>query len=62
MRLHFRILNTAAAGADAAANNLLGLTPASGCHCFFNQLRILIGGTEVERIEPYNITSFFEWP
>ena len=29
--------------------------PASGCHCFFSQLRILIGGTEVERIEPYSM-------
>ena len=60
LRLHFRIRNTAVgAGADAAAllaaNNLLGLTPASGCHCFFSQLRILIGGTEVERIDPYNM-------
>ena len=57
LRLHFRIRNTvaAAAGADAAAiaagNALLGLLPAGGCHCFFSQLRILIGGTEVERIE-----------
>ena len=61
LRLHFRIRNTVAAGAgaDAAAvavaNNLLGLTPASGCHCFFSQLRILIGGTEVERIDPYSM-------
>ena len=60
LRLHFRIRNTAVgAGADAAAINaanlLLGLVPASGCHCFFSQLRILIGGTEVERIEPYNM-------
>ena len=55
LRLHFRIRNTVAAGADAAANNLLGLTPASGCHCFFSQLRILIGGTEVEQIDPYNM-------
>jgi len=55
LRLHFRIVNTAAAGADAAANNLLGLLPASGCHCFFSQLRLLIGGTEVERIEPYSM-------
>ena len=47
LRLHFRIRNRAAAG----ANN--GLLPASGCHCFFSQLRILIGGTECERIEPY---------
>ena len=47
LRLHFRIRNRAAAG----ANN--GLVPASGCHCFFSQLRILIGGTEAERIEPY---------
>ena len=31
------------------------LRPASGCHCFFSQLRILIGGTEVERIEPYHM-------
>ena len=50
LRLHFRILNAAPAGADAAANALLGLTPASGCRCFFSQLRILIGGTEVEQI------------
>ena len=48
LRLHFRIRNTAAAGAGAddaavlAANNLLGLLPAGGCHCFFSQLRILI--------------------
>ena len=49
LRLHFRIRNTAAAG----ANN--GLLPASGCHCFFSQLRILIGGTEVERIDPYSM-------
>ena len=55
LRLHFRIRNTVAAGADAAANNLLNLRAASGCHCFFSQLRILIGGTEVERIEPYNM-------
>ena len=51
LRLHFRIRNTAAAAADA--NN--GLLPASGCHCFFSQLRILIGGTEVERIDPYSM-------
>ena len=43
LRLHFRIRNTAVgAGADAAAiqaaNNPLGLVPASGCHCFFSQL------------------------
>ena len=49
LRLHFRIRNTAAAG----ANN--GLLPASGCHCFFSQLRVLIGGTEAERIEPYSL-------
>ena len=61
LRLHFRIRNTVAAGAGAdaaavqAANALLGLRPASGCHCFFSQLRILIGGTEVERIDPYNM-------
>ena len=55
LRLHFRIRNTAAAGADAAANNLLNLRAASGCHCFFSQLRILIGGTEVERLEPYHM-------
>ena len=54
LRLHFRILNTAV-GADAAANAQLGLVPASGCHCFFSQLRILIGGTETERLEPYNM-------
>ena len=47
LRLHFRIRNRAAVG----ANN--GLVPAGGCHCFFSQLRILIGGTETERIEPY---------
>ena len=55
LRLSFRIVNTAPAGADAAANGRLGLMPASGCHCFFSQLRILIGGTEVERIEPYHM-------
>ncbi len=55
LRLHFRIRNTVAAGANAAANNLLNLKAASGCHCFFSQLRILIGGTEVERIEPYHM-------
>ena len=61
LRLHFRIRKTVAAGAGAdaaavqAANALLGLRPASGCHCFFSQLRILIGGTEVERIDPYNM-------
>ena len=49
LRLHFKIRNTAAAG----GNN--GLMPKSGCHCFFSQLRILIGGTEVERIEPYSL-------
>ena len=52
LRLHFRIFNAAAAPAQPpliAAD----LTPAGGCHCFFSQLRILIGGTEVERIEPY---------
>ena len=47
------------AGADAAAINAanaqLGMVPASGCHCFFSQLRILIGGTECERLEPYNM-------
>ena len=52
LRLSFRIVNTEPAGADAAANNLLGLLPASGCHCFFSQLRILIAGTEVERVDP----------
>ena len=64
LRLHFRIRNTVAAaavaaGADAAAiaaaNQNLGLMPASGAHCFFSQLRILIGGTEIERIDPYNM-------
>ena len=55
LRLHFRVVNTAAAGADAAANDLLGLLPAGGCHCFFSQLRILIGGTEVDRIETYSM-------
>ena len=40
LRLHFRIRNRAAAG----GNN--GLLPAGGCHCFFSQFRILIGGTE----------------
>ena len=49
LRLHFRVRNTAALG----VNN--GLMPVSGCHCFFSQLRILIGGTEVERIEPYHM-------
>ena len=49
LRLHFRIQNRAAAG----ANN--GLMPAGGCHCFFQQMRVLIGGTEVERIEPYSL-------
>jgi len=49
LRMHFRIRNTAAAG---PAN---GLVPASGCHCFFAQMRILIGGTEVERVDPYNM-------
>ena len=49
LRLHFRVRNTAQAG----ANN--GLLLASGCHCFFSQLRILIGGTEVERIDTYNM-------
>ena len=48
LRLHFRIFNAAADGGD-------DLTPASGCHCFFSQLRVLIGGTEVERIEPYSM-------
>ena len=43
LRLHFRIRNTVAAGANDANN---GILPASGCHCFFSQLRILIGGTE----------------
>ena len=42
-----------AALAAAGVNN--GLLPASGCHCFFSQHRILIGGTEVERIDPYNM-------
>ena len=50
LRLHFRVRNTAPA---ADADN--GLLPASGCHCFFSQLRTLIGGTEVERIEPYHM-------
>ena len=49
LRLHFRVRNTAKLEADA------GLLPASGCHCFFSQLRILIGGTEVESIEPYHM-------
>ena len=49
LRLQFRVRNTAQAG----GNN--GLLPASGCRCFFSQLRILIGGTEVERIDPYNM-------
>ena len=49
LRLHFRIRNIMVAG----ANN--GLLPASGCHCFFSQLRILRGGTEVERIDPYSM-------
>ena len=61
LRLHFRIRNTVAANANAdaavaaAANALLGLLPAGGAHCFFSQLRILIGGAEVERIDPYNM-------
>ena len=60
LRLHFRIRNMAVgAGANAAelqaANALLGLLPAGGCHCFFSQLRILSGGTEIERIEPYHM-------
>ena len=64
LRLHFRIRNTiaaaaVAAGADAAAiaaaNQNLGLMLVSGAHCFFSQTRILIGGTEVERIDPYNM-------
>ena len=37
LRLSFRIVNTEPAGADQAANDLLGLMPASGCHCFFSQ-------------------------
>ena len=49
LRLHFRIRNTEAAGGN---NNL---APVSGCHCFFSQLRVLINGTEVERVEPYNM-------
>ena len=49
LRLHFRINNTMAAG----ANN--GLAPVSGCHCFFSQLRVLINGVEVERCEPYHM-------
>ena len=49
LRLHFRIQNRAAAG----VNN--GLLPASGCHCFFQQMRVMIGGTECERIEPYHL-------
>ena len=55
LRLSFRINNGEPLTADLVASNLLGLMPASGCHCFFSQLRILIGGTEVERIEPYNM-------
>ena len=59
LRLHFRIRNTAVgAGANAAeiqaANAQLGLVPASGCHAFFSQLRVLIGGSECECLEPYN--------
>ena len=49
LRLHFRVRNTARVEADG------GLIPAGGCLCFFSQLRILIGGTEVERIEPYHM-------
>ena len=49
LRLHFRIRYNMVAGADN------GSLPASGCHCFFSQLRILIGGTEVERIDPYSM-------
>ena len=49
LRLQFRIRNTAAVEADT------GLIPAGGCHCFWSQLRILVGGTEIERLEPYNM-------
>ena len=38
---------------SAGANN--GLLPARGAHAFCSQLRILIGGTEVERVDPYNM-------
>ena len=48
LRLHFRVFNAAAAGGG-------DLTPASGCHCFFSQMRVLIGGTEVERVEPHSM-------
>ena len=50
LRLHFRIKNTA-----ENLPELQGLAPTSGCHCFFQQLRVLINGTEVERVEPYHM-------
>ena len=50
LRLHFRINNTAE---DLPEIN--GLAPTSGRHCFFQQLRVLINGTEVERVEPYHM-------
>ena len=48
LRLHFRINNTAAA---MAFNDL---APTSGCHCFFQQLRVLVNGTEIERVDDYH--------
>ena len=42
LRMHFRIRNTA----DAGPGN--GLVPASGCHCFFAQMRILIGAQKLK--------------
>ena len=55
LRLSFRIVNTAPAGANQAANDLLGLMPNGGCHVFFSQLRILISGVEVERLDNYGM-------
>ena len=44
LRLHFTVFNQ-----DANDE----LRPAAGCHCYFSQVRVLIGGVEVEKIEPY---------
>ena len=44
LRLHFTVFNQ-----DAGDE----LRPAAGCHCYFSQVRVLIGGVEVEKIEPY---------
>ena len=41
LRLHFRINNTA-----GNANPLNNLSPTSGCHCFFSQLRVLINASK----------------